>query len=120
MISFESERRRQDEIRVSCGLVSVEIDRHHEVERGKRGVERRAVRSARDGVSRHRDETAYLLRAGRDNLLGEGCDGQLSAELRQAAHPRMKAGKASPHSEARGQGREVDGGRGEHHSARPV
>ena len=70
-----------------CGLVAVDVDRHHELERLERRVETTGVRGGHDRIARDRHERADLALARRLDLLGEHDDGELTEVLGETAHP---------------------------------
>jgi len=79
-------------------LVQIRIDRHHEVERGERPIELRAVGRGEHGIAGDRDHPAKAALALREDLLGEDRHRELAAELGEAADTALPAPVAAlPH-----------------------
>ncbi len=120
VVALQPRCRRQDEVRVTGGLVEVRIDRDHEIEPGQRLLELAAVRRREHRVAGGGDERTDPPLAGRQDLLGERRHRELAAELRQPAHARAALAERAGRTERPAQTDDVEGGPREHRAADPV
>ena len=86
MRALERRRRGEDDVGVARGLVDVDVERDHEVQRLQRALQAAGVRRRQRGVAGQGDERAHLALAGRVDLLGQAGHRQLAVGLAEAAH----------------------------------
>jgi len=118
VVALERRGRRQDHVRVPGGLVDVDVHGRHEVEAGQGPAESLAVGGRRHRVAGHGQGRADLAVARSEDLVGQGRDGELAAELGEVAHPAAPAVPvAAAHERAAD---DIDGRPRQHGAARPV
>ena len=116
VVTLESGRRREDDVGMPGGLVEVEVDGHHEVQRVERFGEAATVGGREDRVAGQRDEGPDPAVTGSLDLLAHDCRRELAAVLRKSADTAPEAVVVSSSD----QPPELHRRLGEHHAARAV
>ena len=95
MVFLQRADRRQDVVRPPARRVAIHVDRHHELEPGKRPVKAPAIRRGENGIARHHEERANLAFTRGLDFLGHCSRRELAKHFRISGNARVETTHAT-------------------------